>query len=84
MGEPPPPLKLRQAQYSETSFSYWRSRSTEFIIHSLQDERSRERLLVYPDGTVANGHHRLVILLERGVNINALRRWIERPRGWPL
>ena len=34
-----------------------------------------------PDGTVLDGHHRLTILLERGIDINALpREIIEKKR----
>jgi hypothetical protein len=43
------------------------------LIDSLQPGQPGS-LKVRPDGTVLDGHHRLKILIERGVDINALPR----------
>lgn len=48
---------------------------TEVLIESLQPGRQGS-LKVRPDGTVLDGHHRLRVLCDRGIDIEALPREI--------
>lgn len=48
-------------------------KTTEELLDSLLPGQ-REALRARPDGTVLNGHHRLTVLKERGVDIDALPR----------
>jgi hypothetical protein len=76
---PKPPLRLihadtvYQAGPARLSLGYWRSRPTAVILDSLLPGRP-EALRVKPDGRVMNGNTRLKVLIERGVDINALPR----------
>lgn len=76
MDEPsqPPPLRLIHPRSSlrEYKLVYFRTRPTDEIIRTL--EEGKEPLYVKADGTVMNGHHRLVVLLERRVDIDRLPR----------
>jgi ParB-like chromosome segregation protein Spo0J len=47
--------------------------STESIIRSLLPPQ-RDCLKARPDGTILDGHHRIHILRQRGVDVDALRR----------
>ena len=53
----------------------FRKLSTEELIDSLQPGRDGA-LRTRPDGTVLEGHHRLTILRERGIDVDALLREI--------
>ncbi len=70
-----PCLKLLhpRSSLSETKLSAIRRRSTAEIIASLAPGKT-EALKVHEDGTVLDGHHRLTVLCERGVDINLLPR----------
>ncbi len=57
---------------------FWRKKSTEEIIDSLKPGKD-EALRAYPDGTIANGHHRIEILRECGVDVNQLPRELRIP-----
>lgn len=50
-----------------------RNLSTERILKSLEPG-AEHALRARPDGTILNGHHRLKILRERGVDVNDLPR----------
>jgi RHS repeat-associated protein len=50
-----------------------RKMNTDEIIRSLQPGQP-ESLKARPDGTILNGHHRIKVLQERGVNVNTLPR----------
>jgi hypothetical protein len=52
-----------------------RALSTDQLMKSLLPGRN-ECLKARPDGTILDGHHRLWVLRERGVNIDALPREI--------
>ena len=71
-----PPLRfLHPDSYrgglAKISLEFWRTRPTDAIIESLRPG-SREVLLVKPDGTIMNGNTRVMVLLERGIDIHAL------------
>ena len=70
-----PPLKpLHPAEsLSCAKLATIRKRSTDRIVESLQPGK-RDALKTRPDGTILDGHHRLYVLCERGVNIDALPR----------
>lgn len=53
----------------------FRKLSTEEIIESLKPE-TIGALKAQTDGTIMDGHHRIMILRERGVEVNALPREI--------
>ena len=53
----------------------FRKPSTEELMNSLQPGRDGS-LKTRPDGTVLDGHHRLKILRERGVDVDSLPREI--------
>jgi hypothetical protein len=79
-----PPL---QALHPEGSLSHakllqYSKLSTQELIDSLQPGQPGA-LKVRPDGTVIDGHHRLKILYDRGIDIDALPRDI-LPRESPL
>lgn len=72
-----PPLKFlhKTANLRKSTLDSVRKQSTDDLIKSLTPG-SKEALRVKPDGTVMNGHHRLQVLKERGVDINQLPREI--------
>lgn len=74
--------RLRRIHTAETikssnssSYNYWRQRSTEEIVRSLRSGAD-EPLLVKPDGRIYQGNTRILILEERGFDINTLPREI--------
>ena len=50
-------------------------RTTEFLQTTLLPGQ-KDSLKTRPDGTILDGHHRIYILRQRGVDIDALRREI--------
>ena len=58
---------------SKTILEGLRKKSTQELIESLKPGLE-EALRVKPDGRVMNGNHRITVLMERGVNVNALPR----------
>ena len=74
-----PPLQLihGDAVYAagpaKRSLDYWRTRSAADILDTLLPGR-REALRVKPDGRVMNGNTRVKVLLEWGVDVDALPR----------
>ena len=75
MTESYPPLKFLHAadMMIETKLAYFRGRSTEEILESLRPGQ-QSALKTRPDGTVLEGHHRILVLKERGVDCDALPR----------
>jgi len=61
------------ATLSKTILDGLRKKSTQELIESLRPGL-QEALRVKPDGRVMNGNHRLTVLMERGVDVNALPR----------
>jgi ParB-like chromosome segregation protein Spo0J len=72
-----PPLKLLHAEdsLSQVKLDLYRKVSTESLERSLQPGQTGS-LKVRPDDTVIDGHHRLTILRERGVEVDSLPREI--------
>ena len=62
-----------EAILSKVKLEHFRQLSTAELIASLEPGR-HGALKMRPDGTVLDGHHRIVILRERGVRIDALPR----------
>jgi hypothetical protein len=59
------------------AYNYWSSKSTDEIVDSLKpgavDEAGQSiSLLIKPDGTILDGNTRILILEERGFDINKL------------
>ena len=72
-----PPLKFLHAESSmiELKLEYFRKVSTEDLIESLKQELEGA-LKTKPDGTLMDGHHRITILRERGIDVDKLPREI--------
>ena len=72
-----PPLKFlhTEATLNRVKLDHFRRLDTETIVGSLKPEH-QGCLKTRPDGTVLDGHHRLFVLAERGVNIHELSRVI--------
>jgi hypothetical protein len=68
-----PPLKLLHSEKNIIQLKLHKSRKleTQILIDSLRLGQEQP-LTVKPDGTVMEGNHRLIILQERGIDINAL------------
>ena len=67
---------------SDAKIRQYSKLSTQELIDSLQLGQPGA-LKVRPDGTVVDGHHRLKILYDRGIDIHALPREI-LPKDTPL
>ena len=70
-----PPLRLLHSEdiLSSVKLDQFRRLSTTELIESLGLGRPGA-LKARPDGTVLDGHHRIVVLRERGVSVDALPR----------
>lgn len=70
-----PPLKWLHAEgsLSQAKLIQYRRLSTQELLNSLEPGQPGS-LKVRPDGIVIDGHHRLWILRERGVDIHSLPR----------
>ncbi len=73
----PEPLKFlhSEAALIELKLEYFRRVSTEDLIGSLKPETANA-LKTKPDGTIMDGHHRIKVLLERGIKVDELPREI--------
>jgi len=69
------PLKPLHADgsLSKAKLAKYAKQLTEELIDSLKPGQKRV-LKVRPDGTMVDGHHRVKILRERGINVDALPR----------
>jgi hypothetical protein len=81
--EAAPPLRpLHPGAYdsglAKLSLGYWKQQPTEKIIETLKPG-AREVLRVFPDGLIANGNTRIKVLIERGMNVDALPREVYHP-----
>jgi len=79
---PEPPLRFLHAEttLNQVKLELFRRLSTEEIKSSLTPGKPGS-LKARPDGTFLDGHHRLTVLIERGEDINEMRREIiERER----
>lgn len=72
-----PPLKFLHAESDliELKLEYFRQISTEDLLESLKPEKTGA-LKTKADGTIMDGHHRITILRERGVDVEKLPREI--------
>ena len=72
-----PPLKFLHAESSliELKLQYFRQFSTEDLLASLKPEQAGA-LKTKSDGTIMDGHHRVQVLRERGVDVDKLPREI--------
>jgi hypothetical protein len=73
VSEPPLRLLHSEATLSQVKLERFRAIATAGLIESLRPGQIGG-LITRPDGTVLEGHHRLVILRERGVDIDGLPR----------
>ncbi len=69
------PLKSLHSEgsLSQPKLTVFRKLSTEDLISSLRPGETGA-LKVKPDGTIMDGHHRIYVLRERGVDVEALPR----------
>lgn len=70
-----PPLQALHLNsvLSRAKLTHYGRLTTEALIRSLEPRQSGA-LKVRPDGTVIDGHHRIAILRERGVDVDQLPR----------
>lgn len=73
MADPPLRFLHSEAILSLVKLEQFRAMATAQLIESLRPGQSGA-LKARADGTVLEGHHRLVVLRERGVDIDALPR----------
>ena len=78
MAEPPLRLLHSEAVLSQVKLERLRTAATAELIKSLRPGQPGA-LKTRPDGTVLEGHHRLVVLRERGIDIDGLPREILPP-----
>jgi len=69
------PLKFLHSEMNRVKIEVFRRLSSTELCASLAPGRPGS-LKASPDGTVLDGHHRVTVLLERGVNIHELPREI--------
>jgi ParB-like chromosome segregation protein Spo0J len=82
MKQPPLQSLHPEGSLSSAKLLQYSKLSTQELIDSLQPGQPGA-LKVRPDGTVIDGHHRLKILYDRGIDIDALPREI-LPKESPL
>jgi ParB-like chromosome segregation protein Spo0J len=72
-----PPLKPLHpdSSLSPAKLAEYTKASTQTLIDSLRPGQT-DSLQVRPDGTMVDGHHRIKILRDRGVDVDALPREI--------
>lgn len=73
MAEPPLRFLHSEAILSQVKLERMRTVPTAELIESLRPGQPGA-LRTRPDGTVLEGHHRLVVLRERGIDIDTLPR----------
>ena len=73
----PPILKPLHSKGAivESKLELFRKLRTEELINSLRPDQAGS-LKARPDGTMIDGHHRIVVLRERGVDVDLLPRQI--------
>jgi hypothetical protein len=72
-----PPLKFLHSESNliKLKLEYFRLISTEDLIESLKPEKEGA-LKTKTDGTIMDGHHRIKVLQERGIEVDNLPREI--------
>jgi hypothetical protein len=73
----PPTLKPLHGEGAiiESKLELFRKLRTEELINSLRPDQTG-CLKARPDGTMIDGHHRILVLRERGVDVDSLPRHI--------
>jgi hypothetical protein len=73
----PPTLKPLHSEGAiiESELELFRKIRTEELINSLRPDQAG-CLKARPDGTMIDGHHRIMVLRERGVDVDSLPRQI--------
>ena len=73
----PPTLKSLHSEGAiiESKLELFRKLRTEDLINSLSPDQAG-CLKTRPDGTMIDGHHRIMVLRERGVDVDSLPRLI--------
>ena len=82
MKQPPLQSLHPEGSLSHAKLTQYSNLSTQELIDSLQPGQPGA-LKVRPDGTVIDGHHRLKLLYDRGIDIDALSREM-LPKESPL
>jgi hypothetical protein len=79
---PGPPLRFLHSEevLSQAKLAQFRRVSTVELVDTLRPGEPGA-LRTRPDGTVLEGHHRLAVLRERGVEIDTLPREVYSPEG---
>ncbi|MFL5340971.1 MAG: hypothetical protein ACJ8F7_12560 [Gemmataceae bacterium] len=81
-----PPLRPLHpdTSLSDAKLNKMRAARTQDLIDSLKPGQA-ESLRARPDGTMINGHHRIKVLRERGIDVDALPREVipADPPGGP-
>lgn len=79
--QPQPPLKSLHLDSSliRSKLDHYGNLTTQELTDSLRPGKSGS-LKVRPDGTIVDGHHRIKILRDRGVDVDSLPREVI-PRG---
>jgi hypothetical protein len=75
-----PPLRFlhSEALLSAVKLAQFRAMETTKLIESLPGQTGA--LVTRADGTVLEGHHRLVVLRERGIDVDVLPREVLPPK----
>jgi hypothetical protein len=81
---PVPPLRFLHLEdtLNQLKLDHFRAISTEDLVDSLRPGQTGA-LRSRPDGTVLEGHHRLAVLRERGVDVDILPREVLPAREEP-
>jgi hypothetical protein len=79
MGQPPLRPLHRDETLNRVKLAQLERLQSEELLRSLEPGQSN-CLRVRPDGTMLEGHHRIHVLLGRGVDVDALPRQIEEKR----
>ena len=75
MAQPPLRLLHSEAMLNSVKLEHFRRFSADELIESLALGKPGA-LKARPDGTVLDGHHRIVVLRERGISVDTLPREI--------
>ena len=67
------PLHL-DSVLSQAKLNHYARLTTEVLFRSLEPGQTGGALKARPDGTVIDGHHRIAVLRERGVDVDQLPR----------
>ena len=79
MSDPPLRFLHSEALLSAVKLAQFRAMETTKLIQSLRPGQTGA-LVTRADGTVLEGHHRLVVLRERGIDVDVLPREVLPPK----